>query len=443
MARLSKRTIEAAIRQSGKDGKDGRLWHDSPKGLGVRIKPSGSASFFVQYTSPETGRKVRHSFGQFGQLSVDEAVKEARRLFAQIVGNEDPAREKRRAMAEARLKARTMRELCKQYMEDAEAGLVTYRGRPKKQSTLKIDRGRVDRHILPLLGDKLVQDIGLRDVERFFHAVRRGDTAVTERTGPRGVARVTGGATTAARTVDLLGSLFSYAMRQGLRDDNPVKGFERPPTAQRDRALSPPEFVRLGDALRALESEGRNPVAISAFRVLALTGCRRSEVFNLEVDWVDSHRQVLRFPDTKAGRQLRPIGRAALDEIEQAMERFGRGDAASKEGRSCFVFPGARADTPLVGPKLFKQAVEAAELKDVSLHTLRHSFASVALELGYSELTIGGLIGHTQHSVTSRYAHHVDRALVSAADRVSGRISELLGCFAPNPATDNQRTETP
>jgi site-specific recombinase XerD len=67
-----------------------------------------------------------------------------------------------------------------------------------------------------------------------------------------------------------------------------------------------------------------------------------------------------------------------------------------------------------------------AELKDVSLHTLRHSFASVALELGYSELTIGGLIGHTQHSVTSRYAHHVDSALVSAADRVAERIDKLM-----------------
>ena len=64
------------------------------------------------------------------------------------------------------------------------------------------------------------------------------------------------------------------------------------------------------------------------------------------------------------------------------------------------------------------------------MHTLRHSYASVALELEYSELTIAGLLGHRSHSVTSRYAHHVDRALVAAADRVSRMIAERMGLFA-------------
>lgn len=427
MPGLTKRTVDAAIRRATDEGKEQRLWHHSPRGLGIRVKPSGTASFFIQYTSPETGRKVRHTLGQYGQLTVDQAIKDAKRQFARIVNAEDPAREKRRALDEARLKVRTMKELCRQYMEDADAGFVTYRGRPKKASTLAIDRGRIDRHIIPLFGRKLVQDITLRDVERFFHAVRQGKTAIVEKTGPRGVAVVTGGPATAARTVELLGSIFSYAIRQGFRDDNPVKGFERPPPVKRDRALTPAEYGRLGKALRELEQEGANPVALSAFRVLALTGCRRSEIFRLETDWVDDHRQVLRFPDTKAGRQVRPIGKAALDEIEQAIRSFGREPGDDAGERSPYVFPGARAGAPLVSPKLFNRAVAMAELKDVSLHTLRHSFASVALELGYSELTIGGLIGHTQHSVTSRYAHHVDTALVSAADKVAERILEHLG----------------
>jgi len=423
---LTKKTVDAVIRLAMEDGKEQRAWHDSPRGLGVRVKPSGTASFFIQYTSPETGRKVRHTLGQYGQLTVDQAIKEAKRQFARIVNAEDPAREKRRMLSEARLKVRSMKELSRQYMDDAEAGLVTYRGRPKKASTLAIDRGRIDRHIIPLLGSKLVQDITLRDVERFFHAVRRGETATVEKTRPRGVAVVTGGAATAARAVELLGSIFSYAIRQGFRDDNPVKGFDRPPPVKRDRALTPIEYGRLGEAFRALEQEGANPVALSAFRALALTGCRRSEIFGLEADWVDSHRQVLRFPDTKSGRQLRPIGKAALNEIEEAIRIFGRKPDDEAGERSPHVYPGARAGSPLVSPKLFKRAVALAELKDVSLHTLRHSFASVALELGYSELTIGGLIGHTQHSVTSRYAHHVDTVLVSAADNVAERVSLLM-----------------
>jgi integrase len=80
----------------------------------------------------------------------------------------------------------------------------------------------------------------------------------------------------------------------------------------------------------------------------------------------------------------------------------------------------------MVGVKLFRSAVHRAKLNDVSIHTLRHSFASVALALGYSELTISGLLGHRLHSVTSRYAHHVDRNLVSAADAVAEQIAMNL-----------------
>src|SRR5262249_16941597 len=67
-----------------------------------------------------------------------------------------------------------------------------------------------------------------------------------------------------------------------------------------------------------------------------------------------------------------------------------------------------------------------AGLKDVTVHTLRHSFAAMAAELGFSELTIAGLLGHSVPGVTARYAHVPDSALVVAADRVSTRIAAAL-----------------
>ena len=60
-------------------------------------------------------------------------------------------------------------------------------------------------------------------------------------------------------------------------------------------------------------------------------------------------------------------------------------------------------------------------------HILRHSLASVAADLGYSELTIAALLGHRKASMTSRYAHHADAVLLQAADAVSDRIAELMG----------------
>ena len=57
---------------------------------------------------------------------------------------------------------------------------------------------------------------------------------------------------------------------------------------------------------------------------------------------------------------------------------------------------------------------------------LRHSFASVAADLGFSELTIAALIGHRGGSITSRYTHHADAVLLAAADEVANHIAELM-----------------
>jgi integrase len=413
MAGLTKREIDTARRAVSREI---RLWDTDPRGFGVRIKRTGVATFFVQYASPVSGRKTRYTLAQYGRLTLEEARKEARKALGSVARGEDPALNRRVTQAQAKLTVRTIAELCDQYLKDAEAGRVTYRGRAKKASTLKIDRGRVARHIKPLLGAKLVSDVTHADVERFFHSVREGQTAAIVKTGARGLARVTGGPATAARAVGLLGSLFSYAARIGLRSDNPVSGFEQPPARRRDRALSPEEYRSLGAALNDLAVEGASPVGIAAIRTLALTGARRNEILTIRREQVDNYRQVLRLADTKAGQQLRPIARAALEALATSPVRES----------NPYVFPAARGDGPMVGVKLFRAVVDRAKLINVTIHTLRHSFASVALALGYSELTIAGLLGHRLHSVTSRYAHHVDRNLVSAADTVAEQIASNL-----------------
>ena len=60
-------------------------------------------------------------------------------------------------------------------------------------------------------------------------------------------------------------------------------------------------------------------------------------------------------------------------------------------------------------------------------HVLRHSFASLAGDLGYSEPTIAALVGHKGRSVTSRYVHSADAVLLAAADAVADRTAELMG----------------
>jgi integrase len=58
---------------------------------------------------------------------------------------------------------------------------------------------------------------------------------------------------------------------------------------------------------------------------------------------------------------------------------------------------------------------------------LRHSFSSLAADLGYSEPAIAALVGHKGRSVTSRYVHSADAVLLAAADAVADRTAELMG----------------
>ena len=91
---------------------------------------------------------------------------------------------------------------------------------------------------------------------------------------------------------------------------------------------------------------------------------------------------------------------------------------------SRFFFPADWGDGHFIGVvRVLDRVCLKAKLKDVTPHILRHTFASVAGDLGFSELTIAGLLGHSARRVTQRYVH---LALVVAADHVSAEIGQML-----------------
>jgi integrase len=91
------------------------------------------------------------------------------------------------------------------------------------------------------------------------------------------------------------------------------------------------------------------------------------------------------------------------------------------------VLPGERRDLPYGGLKgVWRNLMKRAGLSGVTLHALRHSFASVAGDLGYAEATIGALLGHASGTVTGRYTHILDTVLIAAADRVATTVWDYM-----------------
>jgi hypothetical protein len=235
------------------------VWDDEVSGFGLRIKPSGVRSFIVQYrNNSNVSRRI--TLGKFGVLTPEQARKIARQTLADVARGGDPA-EKR---AQDR-NAMTVRQLCDAYLEAVQKGLILGKGkRPKKSSTLYIDRGRIERHILPLLGSRRVRDLTTPDIVRFMRDVSAGKTAKDIKTGFRGRAIVKGGAGTASRTVGLLGGILSFAVSEGVIPMNPVRGVKRPADNRRETRLTAEQYRALGGALTAAASNGENSVAILA-----------------------------------------------------------------------------------------------------------------------------------------------------------------------------------
>lgn len=409
MAKLNKRSVDGAQpRQS-----EWFLWDGELKGFGLRVRPSGRKFYLAQYRFK--GRTRRLMLGEHGRLTPDQARAKAFAALNAVAHAQDPA--------EARdidRQAVTLRQFIEtNYLPDAEKGLVTYRGRPKKPGTLVVDRGRIRRHILPLLGSRKVPDISAQDCARFIADVASGATAVDVKTGPRGRAIVEGGPGTARRTAGLLGGIFSYAMVRHLRDDNPMRGVDRRfADRRRERVLSQEEYSRLG---RVLADDAVHPSAGAAIKFLALSGFRKGEALNMRHQNFDAKARLVRLEDSKAGPQARALGRAAAAVLEDHPE--SKGD---------LVFWGAREGKAFIGlPKAFARACVVAKIEGVTLHTLRHSFATVAAELGYSEFVIAGLLGHRAGSVTARYSHLPDSALLAAAERVSREIETRMELAEP------------
>jgi integrase len=146
------------------------------------------------------------------------------------------------------------------------------------------------------------------------------------------------------------------------------------------------------------------------FKLLIVSGWRSGEANNLRWSEVDWERRIATLGDTKTGISVRPLSSVAVEII------------ARQPKKSSFVFD-YQHSKPIsnLTPHWNKLGLD----KTITPHVLRHSFASLAADMGISDHLISGMLGHSRQSITSRYMHLSDRALIETADKVAQETLRL------------------
>jgi len=409
--RISKRVVDAA--GPAEDGSRRIIWDSALPGFGLLVLPSGVKSFLYQYRTRE-GRQRRATIGKVGTLTPEQARQIAEGMSAAVKAGGDPLE----AKAVAR-DAITMGELFDLY-------LASETFAKKADSTRAIDRGRINRHLRPLVGRHYPDRVTAEIVLKLFRDISAGKTAKVEKTRARGRAVVKGGEGTARAAMRLLSAVFTWAraQRPPYAPANPVEGLSFGSDGQRETILeSADDYARLFQTLDRLERETRvrGPVA-DAIRVIALTGARRGEVAGL----------VWRHVDLKSGRIVLPPGRhktggrtgkPRIITLPSAAQTIIARQPAGQPDDLVFAPAKGEAGGPAALSKPWRLIRQEAGLPEgIGLHGLRHSLASLLAMSGAEASQIMEALGHRQLSTSQRYVHFADKARAALAERAAAPV---------------------
>ena len=383
-----------------------------PPGFGVRVTPAGARSSVFEYR-PGGGRRSgtrRMTLGRIEALPYTQARKAAEALYHRTRLGEDPAGARDAARA-----AVTVADLVKRYLAEE----VTLKPR-----TVDLYAGYAANHVVPALGSKRAAEVTYSDIAKLHRAIGAKGTQVA-----------------ANRVVAFIGGFYAWAGKAGEvpRGTNPARDVLRFKEQARTRYLSDDEIARLGATLALAETQGLpyvvdqgkhakhapgpeqrhkvSPFATHAIRLLLLTGCRLREILDLRWTDVDFERGMLVLADSKTGSRPVWLNAPALAVLERL--------AGIRVGE--FVIAGDRPDKPRADlARPWRQIVHHAGLENVTLHTLRHTNASVGVGAGIGLPLVGALLGHKVARTTERYAHIGHEPARRASEAIGSTIAAAL-----------------
>ena len=379
--KISVRSVDALAAT----GRDTMFWDADLPGFGVRVYRSGRKVYIAQARGPAGTRRA--VIGRHGDIDPKTARRTAAEMIDRIKRGEDP-------LPPEPVPELTVADLAERHMK----AHVEVNCRPKTVETL----GRVVRlYVVPELGALPVTAVDRSHIAALH--LKMSDKPYQ-----------------ANRTVDVIAKMFRLAEAWGLVPPrrNPCRSVRRYREHRRDRFLTAEEYRRVGEVLNEAEADGSAmPSAIAALRLLLLTGCRKNEIVTLRWDDIDRTAGELRLSETKTGTRRVPLTPA----VEWVLDRIPR-----IEGNP-WVFAGEKAGAHLSNlDEVWRRLRARADLEDVRVHDLRHSYASRALALGEGLPLIGKLLGHRKVTTTARYAHLARDSEKASAAKVGASIGADL-----------------
>ncbi len=277
----------------------------------------------------------------------------------------------------------------------------------KKPSTQKTDKLQYRVYIKPLFGKRFLDTIQEKDLIDAYGAwVQRTSFS------------------TANKILSLVSSFWDWCESYGYlpRRSNPC-GYIKKGTNPKYKptVLDQEGYKRLFKSLEAGPARSKmHPRLFRVLKLLALTGCRCSEIRDLEIEEVSLEDKMIHLKDSKTGARDVKLADAAVAELEMALKE------AELIGSTKYVFPGIFDKNKSVDNirKPFEWALKDAGLPHMRIHDLRHSFITMGANLGENMNAMKDAAGHSRLTTTEHYTHYADKETFKAVNHITEAICE-------------------
>lgn len=394
-------------------GGDTIIWDTQVHGLFFKITKAGNRSFGLFYRN-KTGKQRKPKIGNFGPHKVPSARKQAEEWLAIVHQGGDPSQDKQSARTP--IEKPTVADLASRYLSDH------VQVRRKEGQSRDNDRILLEKHILPVLGKKPVDEIEYDDVFK-LHRTMQDKYAVN---GNRALA--------------CMSKMFNLAELWKMRPDgsNPCRFVPADPEEPRERDLEEWEWSALAKALDEYERYQIGNVAICwLIRLVILTGARRNEIMTAKLEAIDANRQILTIDDHKTattqrrGRRKRKdiiLNDFAMLVIKSRLDHpYWKDNPWLIPGKPGTNSDGTKLHRHMVSPKKpWGKIKEMAGIEDLTIRDLRHVFATEGVDNNVSLDMIQKLLAHAKPDTTMRYAHRKLDAQRETQQAIAASIASRL-----------------